>query len=312
MTVASSSGPMVGATTAASRAASAQRSNMRGWLYSAPSVVTMAALLFGPLLAVLFFSLTDWQLGQGQFSFIGARNFEALLSDAIFWKSLRNTCVYVLLVIPGTIILGLAVALLLESSEELKGLYRTAHFIPVMAAASAMAIVWGTMLHPTIGLFNRILYVFGYSGVSWLRDEQTALLALVVIGIWQGFGYAMVLFISGLKAIPQSLYDAAEVDGAGSSLDRLRLVVLPMIGPVMMFVIVITAVRAFSVFDTVRVLTAGGPNYSTDVLLYRLNTESFDYLRTGYGAALTVVFLAIVVTITLAQAKIMDKRVHYS
>ena len=251
-------------------------------------------------------------MGQDSLSFVGLANFRALFADAVFMKSLRNTCVYVLLVVSGTVVLGLFVALLLESSDTLKGFYRTVHFVPVMAAASAMAIVWGAMLHPTIGVFNRILQALGYENINWLRDERTALAALVVIGIWQGFGYAMVLFISGLKAIPHGLYDAAEVDGADGMADRLRYVVLPMMGPVLMFVVIVTAVRAFSVFDTVRVLTAGGPNYSTDVLLYRLYTESFDYLRTGYGAALTVVFLAIVVTLTLVQAKVMDKRVHYS
>ena len=286
--------------------------NLRGWLFSAPAVVMMLVLLFGPLLAVAFFSLTDWQLGQADFAFVGLGNFRTLFSDPLFLKALRNTCIYVLAVVPGTVILGLLVAVLLESSDSLKGFYRTAHFVPVMASTSAMAIVWGTMLHPTIGLFNRILYVLGYSGVNWLRDENTALLSLIVIGVWQGFGYAMVLLISGLKAIPQHLYDAAEVDGADSAMDRLQFVVLPMIGPVLMFVVIITAVRAFSVFDAVRVLTAGGPNYSTDVLLYRLYTESFDYLRTGYGAALTVVFLGIVIVLTLLQAKLMDKRVHYS
>ncbi len=285
---------------------------LRGWLCSALAVSMMFLLLFGPLLAVLFISLTDWQLGRDSFAFTGLGNYRSLLADAVFLKSLRNTCVYVVLVVAGTVFLGLFVALLLESSDTLKSYYRTAHFVPVMAAASAMAIVWGTMLHPTIGLFNRFLHLLGLEGVSWLRDERTALLALVVIGIWQGFGYAMVLFISGLKAIPQSLYDAAQVDGADGVMDRLRVVVLPMMGPVLMFVVVVTAVRAFSVFDTVRVLTGGGPDYSTDVLLFRLYTESFDYLRTGYGAALAVVFLLIVVVLTLVQAKVMDKRVHYS
>ena len=288
------------------------RPNLRGWMYSAPSVLMMGMLLFVPLLAVAFISLTDWQLGQHSFTFTGLGNFQSLFTDTVFLKSLRNTGVYVVLVVFGTVVLGMLVAVLLESSDRLKGFYRTAHFIPVMAAASAMAMVWGTMLHPTIGLFNRILNVLGYTSVNWLRDENTALLSLVVIGIWQGFGYAMVLFIAGLKAIPQSLYDAAEVDGADRVMDRLRVVVLPMMGPVLMFVTIVTAVRAFSVFDTVRVLTSGGPNYSTDVLLYRLYTESFNYLRTGYGAALTVVFLTIVVILTLMQARVMDKRVHYS
>jgi multiple sugar transport system permease protein len=159
---------------------------------------------------------------------------------------------------------------------------------------------------------NRLLAEFGFSGANWLRDEQFALPALALIGIWQGFGFAMVLFVAGLKAIPQSLYDAAAIDGADGVVDRLRLVTLPLLGPVTMFVLVLTATRAFEVFDTVRVLTLGGPNFASEVLLHRLYTESFDYLRTGYGAALTVIYLAVVVLLTLAQARILDRRVHYA
>jgi multiple sugar transport system permease protein len=133
-----------------------------------------------------------------------------------------------------------------------------------------------------------------------------------VIGIWQGFGFAMVLFVSGLKAVPQQLYDAAAVDGADGVLDRLRIVTLPMLGPVTMFVVILTAKRSFEVFDSVRVLTQGGPNYASEVLLYRLYTESFDFLHMGYGAALTVVYLAIVVLLTLTQARLLEQRVHYS
>jgi multiple sugar transport system permease protein len=136
--------------------------------------------------------------------------------------------------------------------------------------------------------------------------------ALAAIGIWQGFGFAMVLFVAGLKSIPQSLYDAAAIDGADGIFDRLQTVTMPMLGPVTMFVLILTAKRAFEVFDTVRVLTQGGPNFASDVLLHRLYTESFDFMRTGYGAALTVVYLAIVMLLTLAQARLLDRRAHYT
>jgi multiple sugar transport system permease protein len=122
----------------------------------------------------------------------------------------------------------------------------------------------------------------------------------------------MVLFLAGLKAIPADLYDAAAIDGADSVSDRFRTVTLPMLGPTMMFVVIVTALRALEVFDTVNILTQGGPAKSSEVLLYTLYTESFEYLRTGYGAAITVVFLAIVVSLTLVQAAVMDRRVHYS
>ncbi|MBS0246562.1 MAG: sugar ABC transporter permease [Proteobacteria bacterium] len=278
----------------------------------APAVVLLALLLFGPALAVAVFSLTDWQIGASSFRFLGLANYQALFADRIFWTSLVNTVIYVVIVVPGTVGLGLVVALLIEAQPSLRGFYRAAHFLPVMSTMAAMAIVWGTMLHPTIGLVNRMLAEFGIPATNWLRDPRTVLPALAVIGIWQGFGFAMVLFVAGLKSVPQSLYDAAAIDGADRALDRLRVVTLPMLGPVTMFVLILTATRAFEVFDTVRVLTQGGPNFASDVLLYRLYTESFDFLRTGYGAALTVVYLVIVVLLTLTQARVLDRRVHYT
>ncbi|MGY3621413.1 carbohydrate ABC transporter permease [Bradyrhizobium sp. USDA 10063] len=283
-----------------------------GWLAVSPALILLICLLFGPAAAVILFSFTDWQLGATTFHFIGTRNFAALWADPPFWKALINTCVYVAIVVPGTVGLGLVVALLIEASAGLRSFYRAVHFLPVMSTMSAMAVVWGTMLHPSIGLVNRALATFGVTGINWLRDEHTALLALALIGIWQGFGFAMVLFVSGLKAVPQQLYDAAAIDGADGPFDRLRIVTLPMLGPVTMFVVILTASRAFEVFDSVRVLTQGGPNYASEVLLNRLYSESFDYLRTGYGAALTVVYLAIVVALTLAQARLIERRVHYS
>lgn len=278
----------------------------------APAVVLLALLLFGPALAVAIFSLTDWQIGASSFRFLGLANYQALFADRIFWTSLVNTVVYVVIVVPGTVGLGLVVALLIEAQPSLRGFYRAAHFLPVMSTMAAMAIVWGTMLHPTIGLVNRMLAEFGLPATNWLRDPRTVLPALAAIGIWQGFGFAMVLFVAGLKSVPQSLYDAAAIDGADRALDRLRVVTLPMLGPVTMFVLILTATRAFEVFDTVRVLTQGGPNFASDVLLHRLYTESFDFLRTGYGAALTVVYLVIVVLLTLTQARVLDRRVHYT
>jgi multiple sugar transport system permease protein len=296
------------------KATLATRSGEQGlaWLAVSPALLLLIGLLFGPIAAVVLFSLTDWQLGSFNFHFIGIANFRTLFTDPTFWKALSNTLIYAAVVVPGTVLLGLVVALLIEANPSLRGFYRAAHFLPVMSTMSAMAIVWGTMLHPTIGLVNRALGAMGVSGVNWLRDERTALLALAVIGIWQGFGFAMVLFVSGLKAVPQQLYDAAAIDGADGVLDRLRIVTLPMLGPVTMFVVILTATRSFEVFDSVRVLTQGGPNYASEVLLHRFYTESFDFLRMGYGAALTVVYLAIVVLLTLTQARLLERRVHYS
>lgn len=278
----------------------------------APAVVLISLLLLGPTLAVVAISLTNWQLGASSLSFIGFSNFADLFADPVFWTSLLNTLFYTALVLPGSVALGLAVALLIESGRGMRAFYRAAHFLPVMATLAAMAVVWETMLHPTIGIVNQFLGLFGIGGLNWLRDPRTVVPALAVIGIWQNFGFAMILFLAGLKAIPRDLYDAAEMDGADRPFDRLQTVTLPLLGPVTMFVTVIIAIRAFEIFDTVKILTQGGPSKASEVLLYTLYTESFEFLRTGRGAAITVVYLLIILALTLVQARAVERRVHYT
>jgi multiple sugar transport system permease protein len=277
-----------------------------------PAFVLLLVLFILPVLAVFAIAVTDWQFGADTFRFVGLANFREVLADPVFRASLANTVAYVLTVVPSTVILGLLIALLIESGKTLRFFYRAVHFLPFMATLAAMAIAWEALLHPTIGLVNQALAALGLPTANWLRNERTVLPVLAVIGIWQNLGFAMVLFLAGLKAIPQDLYDAADIDGADLWLDRLRTVTLPMLGPVAMFVVIVVALNAFQIFDTVQILTQGGPAHASDVLLYTLYRESFEFLRTGYGSAVTVVFLVIVVVLTLLQARVMDRRVHYS
>ncbi|WP_354171907.1 MULTISPECIES: sugar ABC transporter permease [unclassified Bradyrhizobium] len=284
---------------------------MAAYTLAGPAVLLLVLLFFVPVIAVFVVALTDWQFGAHTFAFVGIANFREVFADDGFRASLLNTVIYVLIVVPGTVILGLAIAMLIESGRSLRALYRAIHFLPFMATLAAMAIAWEALLHPTIGLVNQTFSALGLPTANWLRDEVTALPVLAIIGIWQNLGFAMVLFLAGLKAIPHDLYDAAEIDGADLWLDRVRTVTLPMLGPVSMFVVIVVALRAFEAFDTIKVLTKGGPGHASDVLLYTLYRESFEYLRTGYGAAVAVVFLLIVVALTIIQARVMDKRVHY-
>lgn len=283
-----------------------------GVFLALPAVVALMVLFVGPTLLVLVAALTDWQLGADDFSFVGLLNFRILFEDPDFFASLLNTLLYALMVVPVTVALGLGVALLVESSSRLRAFYRAVHFVPFMATMAAMAIAWEALLHPTIGLVNQLLGLMGVTPVNWLRDERTVLPVLALIGVWQNFGYAMVLFLAGLKSIPRDLYDAAEIDGADGPFDRLRTVTLPMLGPTLMFVAIVVVLRALEVFDTVNILTQGGPGTSSEVLLHTMYVESFNYLRTGYGAAISVVFLVLVTSVTLFQARAMDRRVHYT
>ena len=278
----------------------------------APALVLMGLLLLGPLLGVFALSLTDYQLGSPTFSWIGSANYKEMFADRVFWISFRNTLTYVAIVVPSAVGLGLGVALLIESGTSLRAWYRTIYFLPVMATLIAMTIVWEFMLHPQFGLINGLLRDIGVSGFSWLQDRRTALYALCVIGIWQAVGFNMVLFLAGLVSIPKHLYDAAELDGAESAWSRFRLVTWPMLGPVTLFVVVISAIRSFQVFDTVQVLTKGGPSKSSEVLIYTMYAEGFEFFRSGYGAAVTVVFLAFVLSLTLVKSVLGRREVHYT
>jgi multiple sugar transport system permease protein len=276
-----------------------------------PAIALLLILFILPVAAVIVIALTDWQFGMRSLHFVGLANFAGIAADEAFVASLRNTLVYASIVMPGAVLGGLGVALLIESGNTLRNFYRAIHFLPFMATLAAMAIVWEALLHPTIGLVNSTFASVGLPTANWLRDEATVLPVLAVIGIWQNLGFAMVLFLAGLKSIPQDLYDAADIDGADLWLDRLITVTLPMLGPVAMFVVIVVALRAFEVFDTVQILTQGGPGHASDVLLHTLYRESFEFLRAGYGAAITVVFLVIAMSLTLIQARLIGNKVHY-
>lgn len=279
---------------------------------SFPALFLMFLLLLGPVIAVLIMSFTDYQLGASAVAFIGLHNYQDLLADRVFWKSLGNTLRYVAIVVPSSVALGLGIALLIEAGGGLKSFYRAIFFIPVMATLIAMAISWEYMLHPQFGLINLLLKQIGLPAQAWLTDPALALPTLAGIGVWQLFGFNMVLFLAGLVSIPRHLYDAAALDGAQSAWSRFWLVTWPMLGPVTMFVVIISAIRSFQVFDTVHVLTKGGPNKASEVLLYSMYSEGFEFFRSGLAAAIAVVFLVFVLTLTVIKARLIEKRVHYA
>jgi multiple sugar transport system permease protein len=278
---------------------------------SAPALVCMFLFLLVPLAVVLLLSFTDYQLGALGLRIIGLGNYAEMARDATFQKSLRNTLIYVAIVVPGTVGLGLGAALLIEADRSLRGFYRAAYFLPVMATLIAMAIVWEFMLHPQLGLINHLLRAMGFPGRDWLHDQSIVLFTLCAIGVWQSLGFNMILFMAGLTAIPKDLYEAAAVDGVHSGWERFRTVTWPLLGPVTLFTLIISAIRAFQVFDTVAVLTMGGPNKASEVLLYTMYTEGFSFFRTGYAAAVAIVFLVFVLVLSVIKLFLLDRRVHY-
>jgi multiple sugar transport system permease protein len=282
-----------------------------GWLLATPATLLMWAMLLGPCVAVGVMALTDWEFGAPSFDWIGLGNFGEMARDRVFWRALWNTVAYVGMTVPVSVALGLGAALLIESVARGQAFWRAVYFLPVTATLLGMALVWEFMFHPSVGLVNQAIGLVGLAPRDWLQDPALALPALAAIGIWQAVGLNMILFLAGLKAIPADLYEAAAIDGADGAWERFRRVTWPMLGPALVFVVTITAIRSFQVFDTVQVLTEGGPEKATSVLLHRMYQEGFAFLRSGYAAALTLVFLAFTVSLTLLQTWLLDRRAHY-
>jgi multiple sugar transport system permease protein len=283
-----------------------------GLLLTLPAAIAFLLMLLLPTLAAILLAFTDYELGAPAWDWIGLGNFEEMLADRGFRTSLRNTVVYVGIVAPASVALGLALALLIEAGARGRALFRAAFFLPVVSLTVAMAAAWQYLLHPTIGPLNAALRAIGVAAPPfWLSSSDWVLLALAAIGVWENAGYNMVLFLAGLTAIARELYAAAEVDGARSAAERFRLVTWPLLGPTTLFVVTITLIRSVRVFDTVAVLTQGGPNKASEVLLYTMYREGFTFLRLGYSAAITLVFLGIVLALVWVQTRAMDRRIHY-
>lgn len=289
----------------------AELSSSVAYLFAAPSFFLLIASLVLPIIVVVLMSFTDFRLGETGIEWIGFRNYTDIIADRVFRNSLFNTCIYVVIVVPGSVMLGLLLAVMIEGLSKGKWLYRMIFFLPVTSTMVAMSLVWKYLFHSNIGPFNLLLQALGLPILDFFNNTSLVLLGLAIINIWSLSGFNMVLFAAGLTAVPEELYDAASVDGMDGALDRFFGVTLPLLGPTLMFVIVTSTVTAFKVFDTVAVITRGGPRGASDVLLYTTYLESFSYLRMGSGAAMTVVFLVIILFFALLQARVLDKKVHY-
>lgn len=284
---------------------------LAGIMLTLPAAIAFLLLLLLPTLTAIVLAFTDYELGAPSLAWIGLGNFAELWDDRGFRQSLRNTLVYTAIVVPASIGGALALALLIEALTHGRALYRAVFFLPVVSLPVAMATAWQYLLHPTIGPLNALLREAGVNGPAWLTSSDTVLISLAAIGVWEAIGFNLVLFLAGLTAIPRELHQAAETDGVASAWERFRLVTWPLLGSTTLFVVTITMIRAVRTFDSVAVLTQGGPNRASEVLLYTMYTEGFTYFRLGYSAAITLVFLLIVLALMLLQTRVLDKRVHY-
>lgn len=303
-------------TTAVAGPSVSRNSQMRaealaGYAFATPALLLILLLLIAPIIVVFLISLTDYQLGALDWSWVGLGNYAEIFSDRVFLRSLGNTFIYVAIVVPGSVILGLLVAILVHERTKSKAIYQTIFFLPVTTTLIAMSVVWHFLLNPSLGPVTSLSRALGWGEFDVFGDPDLVLVGLAVIGIWQLVGFNMILFLAGLTAIPRDLYDAADIDGADGAWDRFARVTWPMLGPTTLFVVVTTTITAFRVFDTVAVITRGNPQGRSDVLLYTLYKVGFQDFNMGPASAMTIVFLVFVLVVALVQAFVIDRRTHY-
>lgn len=286
--------------------------NTAAWFFLAPALFLIGIFFFLPVAAAMLLSLTDFDLygiaDPLNTRFVGFRNYSRLLQTPDFWLALRNTFYFAFVGGPLTISVALGAALLLSSKlVRFKGLFRTIYFTPFVTTLVAVAIVWRYLYHTRYGFFNYGLSKLGIEPIDWLGDPNWAMPAIILMAVWKSFGYNMLIFIAGLQAIPEELYDAAAIDGAGP-FRRFFNVTLPMLAPTLVFVTVITMIGYFQLFAEPYVMTQGGPLRSTTSVVLLMYEEGFRWWRMGYAAAIAFVLFIVILLATLLQFRLQRER----
>jgi multiple sugar transport system permease protein len=275
------------------------------WLFLAPALGLIGIFFFLPVVAGLLLSLTDFDIyaiGDPKTArFVGLQNYAATLSNSLFWQALRNTFYFVLVGGPLSVLVSLGAALLLQArSTRLRSLFRTIYFAPVVTTLVAVAIVWRYLYHPRYGFLNHALGWFGIGPIDWLGDPTWAMPGIILLAVWKNFGYNMLIFAAGLGSIPEELYEAASIDGAGAW-QRFRNITLPGLAPVFLFVSVTTMIGYFQLFAEPYVMTQGGPLRSTTSLVLLMYEEGFRWWRMGIAATIAALLLVITLAGALLQ-----------
>ena len=279
-----------------------------GWGFITPAMTLIGVFFAIPVASALLLSFTDFDIYSiGDFKstrFVGLKNYTDLMAMPLFWQALRNTLYFVMVGGPLSAAASLAAALLVHSKlTRLRPFFRSAFFAPWVTTLVAVALVWRYIYHPQYGLLNAGLGLVGLGPVDWLGDPNWAMPSIILLSVWKNFGYNMLVFLAGLSSIPEELYEAAALDGAGAW-KRLRHITLPMLGPTFVFVGVVTMIASFQIFSEPYVMTQGGPLKSTTTLVLLMYEQGFRWWRLGLAAAIAVVLFLLTLGGTLLQLRI--------
>ena len=285
------------------------KQTLAAWLFLLPSLIGFVIFTAGPVIAAGVISLLEWNLFSPP-SWAGLRNFARLGGDPTFWSALGNTAYFTFASVPLTILVSLGLALLLNQGLRRVAVFRSLLLLPYATITVAVAFVWIWLYIPDGGLINAVLGLVGINGPDWLVSETWAMPALIAMSVWKSFGFGMVVFLAGLQAIPQQLYEAATVDGS-NAWQRFRNITLPMLSPAAFFVVVTSIIGSFQVFDQALIMTNGGPGSETTTLVMYIYRTGFENYDEGYAAAQSLVLFAFIAVITVVQFVLQRRLVHY-
>jgi multiple sugar transport system permease protein len=281
-----------------------------GYLFLLPNILGFLIFSSVPVIATFSISLLDWDLIRAP-RFVGLDNYVKLLTaDPLFYKVLRNTAVYVVGTVPAGVILSLLLALAMNANVRGIAIFRAIFFIPVISASVAVAMMWRWIFNTDYGLLNIWFTMVGLPRIPWLSSTAWAMPALIIMAVWKSLGFNMVIFLAGLQGISQQLYEAASIDGA-NRWHRFRYITVPMLAPTTFFVLVISGINSFQVFDLAFVLTKGGPGDATNTMVMYIYNQAFQFFHMGYAAAIAWVLFAIIFVVTLCQHRLQQRWVHY-
>ncbi|MBP5857752.1 sugar ABC transporter permease [Marivibrio halodurans] len=283
---------------------------IHGWLLLTPALVLLFAFTHVPAVKTIIDSFFSTPRGARPATFVGTANYEFLLNDATFWRVLENNALYALVTIPVSIALAIAMALWVDGKLKGRGFVRMAYFAPTVLPLIATANIWMFFYTPGFGLIDQVRALFGGAQVNWLGDPQLVLGAVMVVAIWKEAGFFMIFYLAALQSIPPSLREAAAIEGA-SRWTFFRRVTFPLLMPTTLFVSINAVINAVRLVDHIFVMTEGGPDNHSSLLLYYIYETAFKFWDTAYASTLTVVVLAILSVLAIGQFHLIDRRVHY-
>lgn len=261
-----------------------------------PNLAGFLLFMVGPVIATFIFSFTEYDLLEPM-KFVSFQNYIEMAQDPIIRQTLLNTIVYTVLTVPIGMCISLGLAVLLDQNIMLQRFYRGVYFLPSITSMVAVSVVWQWMYNPEFGILNHLLSIFSIPPQKWLSSSATSLISVSIVGIWKNAGYNMMLFLAGLQNISVTYYEAAELDGA-NVWDKFIRITLPMMRPTISFVFIMSIISSFQVFDSVHLMTGGGPGRSSSVLVHYLYQNAFQYFRMGYACAIAYLLFGLVLIIT--------------